>query len=269
MASVPPLIPAGYPAPRPGKPVSAHGGVGRPFLDGLPTPDPRSRPQQRAPQRDLDTLAARLLRGMLTAWEDPSNRAPLLETITAATSDPQLRRLAAEAVEREIVIPIAERIGGKEAQHRAAAFCAQMSGILFSRYLLRIEPIASMAVDDIIKALTPSLTATLWPAAPHPSAARTRTKGQGGSPTARQRRPRTGGPAPATRSTRSEATTTRSHLPRISPPATRQSSIFGKSSKITLGSPIPRHSRQGILPPTLHILQGTLVRVITACDHLF
>jgi len=206
---------------------------------------------------------------MLTAWEDPSNRAPLLETITAATSDPQLRRLAAEAVEREIVIPIAERIGGKEAQHRAAAFCAQMSGILFSRYLLRIEPVASMAVDDIIKALTPSLTATLWPAAPHPSAARTRTKGQGGSPTARQRRPRTGGPAPATRSTRSEAATTRSHLPRISPPATRQSSIFGKSSKITLGSPIPRHSRQGILPPTLHILQGTLVRVITACDHLF
>ncbi len=131
-------------------------------------------------QGDLDTLATRLLRGMLTAWEDPSNRAPLLETITAATNDPQLRRLAAEAVEREIVIPIAERIGGREAQHCAAAFCAQMSGILFSRYLLRIEPIASMAVDDIITALTPSLTATLSPATPHPSAARTRTKGQGG-----------------------------------------------------------------------------------------
>jgi hypothetical protein len=147
---------------------------------------------------------------MLTAWEDPSNRAPLLETITAATSDPQLRRLAAEAVEREIVIPIAERIGGKEAQHRAAAFCAQMSGILFSRYLLRIEPIASVAVDDIIKALTPSLTATLWPAAPHPSAARTRRKdkadhpprgSEGPEPAARHRRraPRGRKPPPRAR----------------------------------------------------------------------
>ncbi len=119
-------------------------------------------------QAELHTLPTRMLRDMLTAWDDPSNRAPLLETMTAATSDPQLRQLAAEAVEREIVIPIAERIGGNDANRRAAAFCAQMSGILFSRYLLRIEPIASMAVDDIINALTPSLTATLWPTA-HPA----------------------------------------------------------------------------------------------------
>ncbi len=46
-------------------------------------------------------------------------------------------------------------------------------------------------------------------------------------------------------------------------------SVFEKSRKITLGFAIPTHSCNGILPPTLHLLQGALVRFITPCDHLF
>ena len=43
-------------------------------------------------------------------------------------------------------------------------------------------------------------------------------------------------------------------------------SIFGKSSEITLGFPIPPHSRYGMLPPALHLLQGTFVRFIATRD---
>src|SRR5260370_41425317 len=45
-------------------------------------------------------------------------------------------------------------------------------------------------------------------------------------------------------------------------------SVFGKGSKITLGLPIPPHSRYRLLPPTLHLLQRTLVGCVTLCDHL-
>src|ERR1039458_483702 len=45
-------------------------------------------------------------------------------------------------------------------------------------------------------------------------------------------------------------------------------SAFGKSSKVTLGLPIPPHAFDGVLPPALHLLQGTFVRRVTLSDHL-
>ncbi len=46
-------------------------------------------------------------------------------------------------------------------------------------------------------------------------------------------------------------------------------SVFGKGGKITFGLFVPAHSRNGMLPPTLHVLQGTVVRVIASGDRLF
>src|SRR5665213_2913066 len=56
------------------------------------------------------------------------------------------------------------------------------------------------------------------------------------------------------------------------PPGTRgvlTPSAFGKVGKITLGLPIPTHAFDGLLPPALHLPQGTFVRRVTAGDHLF
>jgi hypothetical protein len=110
---------------------------------------------------DLETLPTRMLRGMLALWDDAESGPPLVALLRAAANDPAMSRLAAEMVEREIVARLAERIGGEDAPRRAAALCAQMAGLIFSRYLLQLEPIASMAAEDIIGALEPSLAEAL------------------------------------------------------------------------------------------------------------
>src|ERR1035437_2828818 len=46
-------------------------------------------------------------------------------------------------------------------------------------------------------------------------------------------------------------------------------SVFGKSSKGLLGVHVPLHSRHRMSPPVLHALPGTLVRLVTRCDHFF
>ncbi len=112
---------------------------------------------------DDATLAVRMLRGMLAVWDAPESGGPLVALAGTVLSDPGVRRLAAEAVAREIVAPLAERIGGPDAGTRAAAFGTQVSGVIFSRYLLRIEPIASMPAEEIVRALAPSLALTLAP----------------------------------------------------------------------------------------------------------
>jgi AcrR family transcriptional regulator len=110
---------------------------------------------------DLETLPTRMLRGLLALWDDPASAGPLLALLRAAATDPAVGRLTAEAVERGIVIPLAAGIGGEDALRRAASLSAQLSGVILSRYLLRVEPIASMSADEVVDALEPSLARTL------------------------------------------------------------------------------------------------------------
>ena len=78
-----------------------------------------------------------------------------------AISEPATSRLVAELVEREIVTRIAQQLPGPEPYERAAIFVTQMSGVIFHRYLLRVEPIASMPAEEIVQRLVPSLRRAL------------------------------------------------------------------------------------------------------------
>jgi AcrR family transcriptional regulator len=106
---------------------------------------------------DLDGLPERLLRGLMRTWEDPVSGPPLRAIAGAAASEPQLNRLVREAVGAELIGALGERIGPT----RAAIFSSQLAGVIFSRYLLRLEPIASMSADDVVAGLVPALKATL------------------------------------------------------------------------------------------------------------
>jgi AcrR family transcriptional regulator len=113
---------------------------------------------------DLDTLGERVLRTMLTVWDDPGLGTPLRTVAASAVSDPGLARLVREAVGREINERLAERLGEPNGLHRAAAFTTQIAGVILARYLLRIEPIASMSIDEVVRGLAPSLQLALQPA---------------------------------------------------------------------------------------------------------
>jgi AcrR family transcriptional regulator len=112
---------------------------------------------------DPDTLAERMLRTVLIAWDNPTIGGPLRTAASAATSEPAMNRLVAEAVEREIIARISDRLPGPDSQGRAAIFCAQISGVIFSRYLLRLEPLASMPNEELVRRLGPPLQLTLKP----------------------------------------------------------------------------------------------------------
>ncbi|WP_019633592.1 TetR family transcriptional regulator [Actinomadura atramentaria] len=112
---------------------------------------------------DPARLPERVLRALLSAWEDPEQGGRLVMMIDAAMQDPDLLRLLREIVGREMVDRIAEHVGGVDARHRAAAFGTQLAGLIFARYVLRVEPVASMTPDELIRHLSPGLRAALAP----------------------------------------------------------------------------------------------------------
>lgn len=115
---------------------------------------------------DLSTLPERVLRGLVTTWDDPERGGPLRVMAAAAARDRSVARLVREMAEREVIGRIAERLGGADARQRAAVFSSQLTGIIFSRYLLGIEPIATMPVDELVRRLAPGLRAVLRPVRP-------------------------------------------------------------------------------------------------------
>jgi hypothetical protein len=76
-------------------------------------------------------------------------------------SDPTIEQLVTEMVSGELIAVVARRLPGPGAAERASAFGALVSGVIFSRYLLGIEPFASMDTAEITRRLAPALQAVL------------------------------------------------------------------------------------------------------------
>jgi len=112
---------------------------------------------------DPATLPERILRTLIETWDDPGRGGPLRTLLSAGIAEPDFGRVISEVITREIVDVIADHLGGAQAHRRAAAAATQLSGLIFARYLLPYEPIASMPADELARTLAPGLRPALQP----------------------------------------------------------------------------------------------------------
>jgi AcrR family transcriptional regulator len=101
-----------------------------------------------------DDLGARLLTRFLEVWDNPVSGEPVISVLRSAASQPELMR---DFVERQIVPRLAAAIGGPDAELRATAAATQVLGLAFSRYVLRVEPLASAKPEQIVALIGPTL----------------------------------------------------------------------------------------------------------------
>lgn len=105
--------------------------------------------------------AASLLGAVVDTWDHPEYRAPLVTLLREAGVSPEVRRAFAGYISNEIVARVADQIGGPQASKRAAAVATSIAGLVFCRYVLELEPLASMSKAEIIRYLRPGLEANL------------------------------------------------------------------------------------------------------------
>jgi AcrR family transcriptional regulator len=115
---------------------------------------------------DRAELAERFVRRLLSIWDDPEAGSPVLAMVAAAGQDPALAALLRELFERELIARLAAALGGDdEARQRAGYVAVVMGGLVFTRHILRIGPVATASVDDIVGRIAPALRAVLDPPA--------------------------------------------------------------------------------------------------------
>ncbi|MDQ4084962.1 MAG: TetR/AcrR family transcriptional regulator, partial [Actinomycetota bacterium] len=128
------------------------------FLAALEIPvDPRTLiPQVFGP--GLDGVGERLVRTFLGVWDRPENKQALVAFIRTAFVADETAELLRNGIARVVlgaVIPHLQKVG--DAEVRATLVASQLAGLIMARYVLRIEPLASLPADAVVAWVAPNL----------------------------------------------------------------------------------------------------------------
>ncbi|QWF83410.1 TetR/AcrR family transcriptional regulator [Amycolatopsis sp. CA-230715] len=102
----------------------------------------------------LDGIGERMIRTLLENM-DASGRTPLALLTRSPQADGQTETLLREYIDREITGRLAALLNGPDAAFRAGMVNVQLLGLAVARYLVRIEPIASSSVDELVSRFGP------------------------------------------------------------------------------------------------------------------
>lgn len=106
-------------------------------------------------------LPEALLRAGLASWDHPEYQQVLSRLLLDAAASDAAQRTMQEYLQAELVARLAALIGGRWAYQRAACLGSVIAGVYFTRYVLRLEPMASMAAEDIVHQVAPAMRAIL------------------------------------------------------------------------------------------------------------
>lgn len=99
----------------------------------------------------------RLVRMFLGVWEDPEASLPLVALARTSLGEGGPVDLLRDALLRMILEPLRGALPPDEADRRAQLVVSQLAGLVVTRYLLRLEPLASMPVEEVVGWVAPTL----------------------------------------------------------------------------------------------------------------
>jgi AcrR family transcriptional regulator len=105
----------------------------------------------------VEGAGERLLRIFLSVWENPEARLPLIALVRASLGEAGPVNLLREGVLRMIFTPLREILPGDDAEERVQLVLSQLVGLVVARYVLAVEPLASMPPDDVVAWIAPTV----------------------------------------------------------------------------------------------------------------
>lgn len=105
----------------------------------------------------VEGAGERLLRIFLSVWENPEARLPLIALVRASLGEAGPVNLLREGVLRMIFTPLREILPGDDAEERVQLVLSQLVGLVVARYVLAVEPLASMPPEDVVAWVAPTV----------------------------------------------------------------------------------------------------------------
>jgi AcrR family transcriptional regulator len=93
----------------------------------------------------------RIAKLLIDTWEDPDQRAPILGLLTSTGVSQAARTLLGDFITTQVQVPLVRACGFDRPELRGALLGAQSVGLCMARYVLAIEPLASMEPETLIE----------------------------------------------------------------------------------------------------------------------
>jgi AcrR family transcriptional regulator len=108
-------------------------------------------------------IGERLTRVFFEAWEQPASRAPLLAILRGAATHEESANLVRQFIQGQVYAHIATALAAPDAELRIDLAMSQLLGIAYLRHILRVEPVASTPVEELIERIAPIVCRHLTP----------------------------------------------------------------------------------------------------------
>lgn len=90
------------------------------------------------------------------AWEDPGLQSVLLGAARRFL-EPGGEALFAQGFVPGVLVPVGRALGLEEPERRMSLVASQLVGLVVTRYLVRLEPLASLPQEELVSAYAPTL----------------------------------------------------------------------------------------------------------------
>lgn len=104
-----------------------------------------------------DQLGERLVGAVLQLWDDPQRQRRLLTVVRTAIASEAASHLLRDGFLRIILDQIAAIPGIDDPRRRGNLVASQIVGLLITRYVVGIEPLASMPADEVVARVGPTI----------------------------------------------------------------------------------------------------------------
>ncbi|MET8945267.1 TetR family transcriptional regulator [Streptomyces sp. NPDC004542] len=103
----------------------------------------------------LEGVGERLTRFIFGVWENPTTRTPLLAIVRSAVDNETAAAVFRRLVSAQLLRRIAVQLDLPDAELRAELAAAQVVGCAMLRYVIKVEPLASVDLEQIVARVAP------------------------------------------------------------------------------------------------------------------
>jgi AcrR family transcriptional regulator len=104
----------------------------------------------------LDGFGERLIRAFVTLWDSPAGSAGAA-LLRSATQHAWAGRLLREFLLSRVAVPVLGSLGVTDPMTRGSLVASQILGLAVARYVMRVEPLASMPPDQVAALVGPTI----------------------------------------------------------------------------------------------------------------
>ena len=106
-------------------------------------------------------LGRRIIETFLGVWESPEGQQRMRAVLRSAVSTEDVAQLMRDGISRMIMLPVSHALGTPDARLRVSLVASQLIGMALMRYLIELEPLASVSSTALADRIAPILQSYL------------------------------------------------------------------------------------------------------------